>query len=280
MKKVICINSFNHTYYVQKGLQLLQNCSHKKCVLHVIIAFGGCARNAFVSFQNYTVVGVTQNLSDHNIYVACEYLENEGFVFHNASYCMIHDTCILSEHFEQNIASLPTVDNEWIFAHTYGLYNIGICDYKFILRRAKDFKGITEIPKRDGIRLEQGHEIVVQGLTLKPLSHYSNKTLTKTLMNCDVNKLISRGDAFFINGYTRDNIQRYVSYIGSLGIYKLVGTTNSFIIPVWASKNHIVETDEDMNYMRKIGPVQLICDDIELGKFEPWIPYVPMSQSG
>jgi hypothetical protein len=76
MKKVICINSFNHTYYVQKGLQLLQNCSHKKCVLHVIIAFGGCARNAFVSFQNYTVVGVTQNLSDHNIYVACEYLEN------------------------------------------------------------------------------------------------------------------------------------------------------------------------------------------------------------
>ena len=187
----------------------------------------------------------------------------------------MHDTCILSEHFEKKIEALPDVHNEWIFAHTYGLYNIGICDYKFILKRANDFKGITEIPKKDGINLEQGHEVVVQGLTVKPLSHYSNRTLTQTLINCDVNDLIHKSDAFFINGYTGDNIQRYVSYIGSFGIYKLVGTVNSFIIPVWASKNHIVETEEDMNYMRKIGPVKLICDDIELGKFEPWIPYIP-----
>ena len=253
MKKLICINSFNCDYYVSKGIQLLKDCLSKRGVQHVIVAFGGCQKNSYITYDNYTVVGITQNLSDHNIYVAFEYLNDEGVVFHDHSCIMIHDTCIVSEHFEKQLESLPDVHDEWIFAHTYGLYNIGICDNNFILRRAKDFQGITKIPKKDGIQLEQGHEIQVQGLTIKPLSYYSNKTLTKTLMDCSVSDVVHRSDAFFINGYMSDKAQRYVSYIGSLGIYKLVGTINSFLVPIWASKNHIVETEEDRNYMKKIG---------------------------
>lgn len=110
---------------------------------------GGCQEN---NRQSFGKIRIVENLSDHNVYVGFKRNLDvfDSNKFRNAVYVYLHDTCIISDHFGECIQKLDKFvffHNHWVFAQTFGLFNIWICTFDFILHRASDFEGISFIPK-------------------------------------------------------------------------------------------------------------------------------------
>lgn len=272
--KVFLINSFNSSKYVQNA-QRLSNELYANGFTSIII-YGGASD--FVCLQlsdKKWVISIKENLSDNNAFLGFEqaftlghFREND---FRSATYIYIHDTCQLSDNFVDRVNKIPAVKG-WFFAHIYGLYNIGACDQMFLLTRANDLKGITHIPKDKSIALEQGETINIDGHEIKPLLHYSKRTLatviTDTISSCDFMSLNAVGES--------SDSKRFVTYIGALGLYKLVGSHVSYFVPIWATPSHEVRTQTDYETMRaSFSKMQLSTPDRVLGTISPWIPLPP-----
>ena len=272
--KVFLINSFNSSKYVQNA-QRLSNELYAKDFTSVIV-YGGASDFACLQLSDKKwVISIKENLSDNNAFLGFERAFNVGMFrendFKSATYIYIHDTCQLSDNFVDRVNQIPAVSG-WVFAHIYGLYNIGACDLRFLLTRANDLKGITHIPKDKSIALEQGETINIEGLELKPLLHYSQRTLatviTNTISNCDFMSLNAIGES--------SDSKRFVTYIGALGLYKLVGSHVSYFVPIWATPSHEVRTQADYETMKaSFSKIQLSIPEHALGTITPWIPLPP-----
>lgn len=272
--KVFLINSFNSSKYVQNA-QRLSNQLYVNGFTSVIV-YGGTSDFACLQLSDKKwVISIKENLSDNNAFVGFErafsfghFREND---FRSATYIYIHDTCQLSDNFVDRVNKIPAVTG-WFFAHIYGLYNIGVCDQMFLLTRANDLKGITHIPKDKSIALEQGETINVEGFEIKPLLYYGKRTLatviTDTISNCDFMSLNAIGES--------SSSKRFVTYIGALGLYKLVGSHVSYFVPVWATPSHEVRTQADYDTMKaSFSKIQLSTPERVLGVITPWIPLPP-----
>jgi hypothetical protein len=272
--KVFLINSFNSSKYVQNA-QRLSNQLYVNGFTSVIV-YGGASDFACLQLSDKKwVISIKENLSDNNAFVGFErafsfghFREND---FRSATYIYIHDTCQLSDNFVDRVNKIPAVTG-WFFAHIYGLYNIGVCDQMFLLTRANDLKGITHIPKDKSIALEQGETINVEGFEIKPLLYYGKRTLatviTDTISNCDFMSLNAIGES--------SSSKRFVTYIGALGLYKLVGSHVSYFVPVWATPSHEVRTQADYDTMKaSFSKIQLSTPERVLGVITPWIPLPP-----
>tara|TARA_B110000046_G_C12792894_1_gene313841 strand:- start:59 stop:571 length:513 start_codon:yes stop_codon:yes gene_type:complete len=133
-----------------------------------------------------------------------------------------------------------TMREEWIFAHLYGLYNIGVCTINFALKHAADWEGVHFLPKAVGIALENGKDVTVSGKHIKSLLSVSEYTLASD--GCDVSEL----DTVSISCTTLKNQKRFVSYIASIGVYKTFTADSSFTVPVYTSPRPTCASDREV----------------------------------
>jgi hypothetical protein len=254
---------------------MIERLKNSNLEVEFITVCGGCPVDMRVSVENKHLISITENLSDHNVYIGFE--KNKLFFSHDkykkATYIYLHDTCFLSDKFVECMRKLTNFVFErecsWIFAQSYGLFNIGICDHSFLLQRAEDFKGLSILTKHDSIILEQGQYIEVENKIIYPLFYYSKYTLANMIVNeVDFENSLQNIDMYSLNGIReKDNKPRWICYIASLGIYKSIGSTNSFHIPIWTSETHHPKTEEELDNMKKFS-VKFLNSN-----FVPLIPY-------
>lgn len=275
---VILINTYNSEYYISKISILfkliIERLNDSDLEVEYITVCGGCPADMRVSVENKHLINITENLSDHNVYIGFE--KNKQYFSHirykNATYIYLHDTCLLSDKFVDCIIKLSKFvfkkECSWIFAQSYGLFNIGICDHSFLLRRAKDFKGLSILSKHESIILEQGQYIEIDNKIIYPLLYYSKYTLANMIVKTDLENALNDIDMYSLNGIQEQNNKpRWICYIASLGIYKSIGSMSSFHIPIWTSDAHHPKTEEEYDNMKKFGVKFL------LSNFVPLIPY-------
>lgn len=245
---VILINTFNTKYYLDLSKTLLEKMkSQLSCVQNLevtyLIVCGGCDGNLLMSTaENTYFINITENLSDHNGYVGftryVSTFNTDKFV--NATYIYLHDTCILSPRFGKCMEKLNTFvfhkSAQWVFAHTFGLYNIGICTFQFIVQRGNEFGTITHIPKHLSVALEQGTNLKHKNTQIYSLLNYSPYTLANMISSTydDIEDNLHSVDTYSINGIQKNNDTiRWICYIASLGVYKPFTSEYTFLIPVW-----------------------------------------------
>ena len=244
---VIIINTFNTKYYLDLSKTLLEKMkSQLSCIPNLEINYikvcGGCDENLLESTENTYIINITENLSDHNGFVGFKRyvttFNTDNFM--NATYVYLHDTCIISPQFCKCIKKLDNFvfhkSAQWVFAHTFGLYNIGVCTFDFIVHRANDFKTITYIPKHLGVNLEQGNKITLDNKQIASLLNYSIYTLANMITT---NDNIDSMDTYSINGIKKnENNIKWICYIASLGIYKPFTSEYIFLVPIWCNTNY------------------------------------------
>lgn len=312
-RKVFLINSFDSAHYVRSATELAASLrASAQRDDEIIIAFGGVkavrpggviqhACNAPIVRYTSTsskktrpfcthILCIHENLSDNNAFVAFQRACDEGGFdqpeHQAATYVYLHDTCLLGETFAQRMSEIRTTPKTWVFAHTYGLYNMGIAPRDFLISRGVDFRGVSAIPKHMSIQLEQGTPIapdgVPDGVTICPLSAYSTLTLTHLTLHShqDGNVLpVTRADYMSLNACTpgRSASRRFVSFIGAFGVYKLVGATCTYFLPIWATPSHEVRSyEERCNMLRQFDRVGLVAaSGATMGTVASWVPFVP-----
>lgn len=240
---VFLINTFNLDKYVQKAHKLEHNIHKvlKNNVQHrCILVKGGCNKEAFITLSDYSVMmEITDNLSDHNIYRGFrlfKHLLPNDFEKENATYIVLHDTCFLSETFLQRMKEIEkikfTPSVQWIFGHLFGLFNIGICTYYFVLKRSLDFEGLTFLPKDKGITLEHGEIPTIEGREITPLLSYSIYTLSELHREGSIDENIELYDSHGISSINDGEMMYYIAKISSLGIYKTYRPAYNHQIPI------------------------------------------------
>lgn len=258
---VFLINSFNNELYSEMAShladQITDRLDNENISFHVVVVKGG-SLNKHISIQEkLTVIDTKSNLYDFNAFVGFAenrfYFESEKF--HNAVFVYLHDTCILSERFATCMRRLQDLkfreSTEWIFAHTYGRHNIGVCTYDFVLKRATHFDNIAYLSKAAAVNLEQGTSIVCETVRIPSSFELSSITLGCTVRNGnDLERAASTTDMFAINAFEYNNTRWYPVYIASLGIYKLMHSNRSYLVPVWSSPEHQTKDEHHLEEMR------------------------------
>lgn len=86
---------------------------------------------------------------------------------------------MVSPYFKDKLDSLRNINidkYDWIFAHSYGLYSIGLCNLTYILRRAKYLEHI-ELTRQDARTLEKGDNIFIKGKIIPSILSDSKYTI-------------------------------------------------------------------------------------------------------
>lgn len=245
---VVLINSFNEQKYIDKVNRLVQSMqlalSESETHVKIAVVTGGSTNQCYEYFDEVLHIHIEENMSDHNVYVGFHRYRDQfdSDVFRAATYLVIHDTCIVSKRFVECMETIERVRFKegvhWIFAQTFGLYNIGICTHAFMLTRAKDFHGVAYIPKTLSIAMEQGKTISVEGVQIPPLLAYSMYTLANIQQTICIDDSFDKVDYYAVNGVTDDGESRWMNYIASVGMHKLVKSEYSFFIPLWCNQAH------------------------------------------
>lgn len=243
---VIAINSFYTEYYI--------NCLNKlileiKSILsekyefnqdyHIVCGIGGCDKNDLKMEDGILKAYIDKNLSDHNIYLAVQLAFMNNTIpseYARHTWMMIHDTTWPhSQTFLNRVARIMTrpVPTGWIFAHTLGLYNMGICSLDFILVRAKDWIGVQYLPKINGIYLETGRSTIVDGIKLIPLRTYSRLTMAKLEHTGSIFQDTLETDYISLGCVCENGRSKHYAFLSSFGMYKFTHVDASFDVPIW-----------------------------------------------
>lgn len=250
---VLCINSFNSWRYMEACCALVaavnETADLPPCV--IFVGIGGCDRGRLFTVKHgpntLCVATVTQNLSDHNIFPAYAQACRLGHAWPDATFVLLHDTCILAPSFAARMRQLASQHlPEFVFAHTYGLYNMGVCTHDFMLRRYADWKPVRTLSKDQGIRLEQGANVVVEGHVVPSLHSYSCHTLAQSGTPGDI-------DTFSVQRSMLHGQPRFVSFVAALGIYKPFASISSFAVPVFAA-HRPATASERTQILRDVSP--------------------------
>lgn len=253
---VFLINTFNTDYYRTKAFKLYDSIKHalaKELRYTCVIVEGGSKiNNSTVLQQDCYYLQIVENLSDHNIYVGFRrYLEDQ---YKSSTFVILHDTCVLSQNFADSMKNIARVefksDIPWIFAHSFGLYNMGICRYEFVIERAIEFQKIDILEKKDGVRLEQGKPLFVNENMIKGLISYSRYTLAKMVHTVGSHESYGDGihnvDTFAINGISQNGNVRWMAYIAAFGVYKFIGSHINYQVPIWSDAEFHPKTEDDL----------------------------------
>lgn len=228
---VICINSFNSSEYMYAAMELLDATTAQHMSCKIMIAFGGCTKElAFKLNSNIYIVTTTSNLSDHNTYIAYAVLCKTGISWPTGRFVLLHDTCVLTESFKARIEHLGSLSDlpPFVFAHCYGLYNMGLATHDFMVQRDMDWHGINRLPKDLGIQLEQGADIIIEGRKIRSLHSFSNMTLSK---GGDIGCV----DTFTVQPSLIRGQLRYASFVSAFGVYKTFASKSSFAVPIFVA---------------------------------------------
>lgn len=274
---IVVMNSFNLQKYVAAALNLYAGViPHVK---HVIIVFGGCkvlnkTKVEVLFTEKMTVLSIAENLSDWNGFLGYCRAAPELVQYNKFLHVYLHDTCFVAPRFAEamtqlNVIKEKCIENKWTFAHTYGLYNIGVCSQEFIISYGAEFDGLSIMPKDIAIKLEQGERVMIEDRQFQPLRAFGTTSLSSH--TCDSDEF-ERGDSFFVNAFSLRSGRRFVSYLGSLGIYKAVGSQLSYFVPMWCTPTHHVHDSASFEYMQKLWkPCYIHLDGFDL-PMSPWLP--------
>ena len=254
---VFAINSFNTEKYlsyldnlISKIISLMSTKYTLNKDYHIVCGIGGSKHNNIICDEGVYKLFITKNLSDHNIYTAVDMLHNADQIphqFHNHTWIMIHDTTWPHElTFVERITRIMErpIPKNWIFAHTLGLYNLGICSLQFILTRAKDWIGVNVLPKEAGIYIETGRVATVDNVRIMPLRMYSQVTLAKIHHEGSLLEDPLEMDFMSLGSVSQSGTSKHYAFIAAFGLYKLTFVDKSFEIPIW-SKQCVAKTVYD-----------------------------------
>lgn len=238
---VICINSFNSSFYCKNALKLAKSVfddlNYGGLKFLIVCVFGGCDEFRLMEVPRHYFISIPQNLSDHNAFTGVHHFKHK---FPDPStFLFIHDTCTIKPSvFRKRVMTLSRLNIEgWIFAHALGLYNIGVCDLKFACKFAKSFEGIQKIEKCDSIKLEHDRNqgVNINGKILNGLRTFSNYTLNDVssgnndIDSCDYHSITS-------TNFANERKQRHVVFLGKIGVFKFTFSPGSFLLPIWVNE--------------------------------------------
>lgn len=243
---VFAINSFSQEFYlnsldnlIEEIKRLMSEKYEFNTDYHIVCGIGGCKENCLKCEGGIIKIMINKNLSDHNIYSAVEMAYNNKMIpgnFSQHTWMMIHDTTWPHEKtFVERVTRImqrPLPDG-WIFAHTLGLYNLGICSLSFILTRAKDWLGLDNLPKQAGIFLETGRGTIVDDIRLVPLRMYSQLTLAKIDHTGSILNDPLEMDFISLGSVNENNRSKHYVFVASFGMYKLTTVEKTFEVPIW-----------------------------------------------
>jgi hypothetical protein len=255
---VFLINTCNVSKYEEKSRQLALNIRYSLKGSVCVIVKGGCEKERCDISDNLIQIDICDNLYTYNMFMGVKKFHETFEKYKSCLYICLQDSCVVSPYFKDKIESLRHINidkYEWIFAHSYGLYSIGLCNLAYILRRAKYLEHV-ELTRQDARTLEQGDNIYINGKIIPSILSESKYTIGK--MNCESgdylnHEQIKNLDSYSINGISHEGHQKWVTYIGSLGIYKLYTSRKSFFLPIWCEKQHQPKKLNDWNILREIA---------------------------
>ena len=243
---VFAINSFNSEFYlssIEKLIGEIKTLMSEKYELskdyYIVCGIGGCEENFIKREESVIKIFIKKNISDHNIYSAVDMAYNNKLIPFDLSkhtWMMIHDTTWPHKQtFVDRVTRIMNrpVPSGWIFAHTLGLYNLGICSLDFILTRAKDWLGVDFLPKQEGIYLETGRGTIVNDIKLMPLRMYSQLTLAKINNYGSILNDPLELDFISLGSNYENGISKHYVFIASFGMYKLTTVDKTFEVPIW-----------------------------------------------
>ena len=249
---LICINSFNSNRYVKSALELIDQINlelnYGGVKFSILCVFGGCSSYEVCTLNNTTYVSIPHNLSDHNVYMGINYCHNLSALPKKANCVMLHDTCMVKQRcFRKMMMKLSRYDLKgWVFGHSLGLYNIGVCDLQFAIDNSQNWIDVSHLEKQTSIRLEHSRgTIEVQNKQIPGLRSFSDKTLNransaegvKDFNELDFHSIVPIRE----DGQTKT---KHVVFIGSLGIYKFTHAPGSFLLPIWVNEYAPKSEDE------------------------------------
>lgn len=261
---VFLINTFNRPSYLDHARDCLnavrERMRDSAVNIYAVVVCGGCPTNTIFSEEGASYINIEENLSDHNAHVGfdrfLEHFRSEEFL--KATYVYMHDTCRPTSCFRQRMEELDgfsfrSRDAEWVFASTYGLFNIGICNYAFVSRRAKDFEGITFVSKEEDLDIERGVSVRIQDKTVPALRSYSIYTLSAMYKEYAADMDLSSVDMYGINGIRMHDRVRWVSYLASLGIHKFYSGKFTYPLPIYCHPDNHPHSEEAFDVMKRFA---------------------------
>jgi len=279
---LICINSFNSSRYVRYALELMNQINlelkYGGVKFSILCVFGGCSDYELCSLDNTTYVSIPHNLSDHNIYAGINYCHHVHALPKKATCVMLHDTCMVKPGcFRKMMMKLSRFDLKgFVFGHSLGLYNMGVCDVQFAIDNSKNWIGITHLDKQTSINLEHSRGFVeVQNKQIPGLRSFSNYTLSQANAEYGV-KDFNELDSHCICPFREDGMKhKHAVFIGALGIYKFTHAPGSFLLPIWVneyapkseeefaalSQNPHVQHHEWVRALVPYVPKKITCED-------------------
>lgn len=238
---VVCINSFNDPFYVGEAQRLVRQIhmelSYGGIKYVVFCAFGGCPEARVESFDldgKKTIYSCTRkNLSDHNAFPCLK--QAERLLPRAATVVFLHDTCsVCPGAFRRQMVKLSRLDvQKWTFAHSLGLYNMGVCPVAEALAIADQWEPVGTLPKAASIALEHSRTgIEVEGHFVAALRSRSDESLNAV---CNTSDGVDGSDMHSITAVQLGSSPkpRHVVYMGSLGVYKFSHTPGPYLLPIW-----------------------------------------------
>lgn len=270
---LICINSFNSNRYVKYANDLINQVNlelnYGGVKFTILCVFGGCNTYECFTSQNTMYMCIPQNLSDHNVYMG---INKYSYMLPQKATCvMLHDTCMVKKScFRRMMMRLSRYDIEgWIFGHSLGLYNIGVCNIQFALDNGKQWIGIDHIEKQKSIELEHSRgAIEVKNRQIRGLRSFSNKTLNTANSTDGVGDFNELDYHSIVPLRQNGEKTKHVVFIGALGVYKLTHAPGSFLLPIWVNE-YAPKCDDEYNNMTKNKHVQ------QHEWVRALVPYVP-----
>jgi hypothetical protein len=260
---VFAINSFNEQRYLNDLRILIARIRYllkdTAIAFRIVCGIGGCSQSDVICEDNVIMASIKKNLSDHNIYPAVELCEAKNFItddMRTATWILIHDTVWPHDvYFAKAMGQVEARGKpaSFIFAHTLGLYNLGIASLEFILTRAKDWMAVDTLSKDVGIFIETGRAAVVDGVRIEPLRHYTRLTLAHVKYEGKHIDDIPAVDTFSLGCVDEGGRTKHYAYVASLGITKLTHVPGTFEVPIWVPPL-IASSDDEWTRMHKTLP--------------------------
>ena len=269
---VFCINTFDSEKYItacDRIIMKIHELIKDRFQFLILCGVGGCRLCKCYKNNNTIYSCITENLSDHNIYLAVrQCVEDDGIsplLKREYKYVMIQDTMWPDEtRFSQCIYAIENaqISDKFVFAHSLGLYNLGVATLDFLLERANEWNDIDILNKTDGILLETGRYVILNTKTgekkqMRPLRHFTKHTLSNIMASTDGDL---HNSTFLVDSISIGSVtdkwgnNKHYAYIASLGMYKMTHVPETFEVPIWVPPL-VATTEEEWMNMWKNNPI-------------------------
>lgn len=270
------------------------NDNDEECVVFTFCGGSGKNEMVLVSENNY-VVNVVPKLYEYTAFKGYQLFRDDILLQATSTtsnsknrqptFMVLDNTCVLHKDFPMkmfwiNNVKLPETESTWVFAHTYGLYNMGIGNTAFMDEYCSTFEDVVEDLQKQTATTTTTTNVTSTSLNtantsndkIRSLQEFSHHTLKKqTITNTSFDDGIMSTDTFSVTGIDDNGVRKFMAYISAFGVFKFFTADSSYVFPVWASKSHVATSVEMVGKLKDmIADARVECD---------LFPLVPYSQT-